>query len=327
MDNFIVSILLSSLIGSVWFLAWRLCLAKWEKREKTVLIYWSLRGISVLYGVSLLAGIVYGIITAGSLDSALWELHSPIAVGLFRLLRVVWLAGVVFRVGDYVHKHCQHIKMLRKALPPEEKTEFVFRRIAAKMNSSDRGRVCIRFGLTSPEMCGWFTPKILLPGESYTEQELVHIVSHELLHYRHGDRWFREAAILLDCIHWFNPLLRQMLNQMQMWDEYYCDYMVCHLEWVEPASYIETLVSLARRQVIGLERQDPLAVAFCEEKNYLKQRVQKIMKFRRMRRSDIWQTIAALFVVLILGLGTALAAEIKVNQAYDAFVTESLLQK
>ena len=327
MDNLIVSILLSSLVGSFWFLIWRLALTRWEKAEKTVLIYWSLRGISVLYGVCLLGGIVYGIVSAADGIPLLWEMRSPIVAGLFNVLRIVWLGGAVFRVADYVRKHYQHLKVMRNALPPQDKTVHVFQRISAKMNHSGKGRVGVKFGLTSPEMCGWFSPKIVLPGEEYTEEELIHIVSHELLHFQHKDRWFREAAILLDCIHWFNPLLRQMVKQMQMWDEFYCDYMVCHLDWVEPACYIETLISLARRQVLARGQSDLLVVGFCEDGKYLKQRVQKIMKFRRMKRSDVWQTVAALCVVLILGVGTAMTVQIEVNQAYDAYKTEAMLKK
>lgn len=62
-------------------------------------------------------------------------------------------------------------------------------------------------GLSSPCLFGLFRPAIYLNGAALAERRLDHILTHELVHYRHGDHIWALLRALCLILHWYNPLV------------------------------------------------------------------------------------------------------------------------
>lgn len=60
--------------------------------------------------------------------------------------------------------------------------------------------------ITAPALYGIIKPKILLPPGIHKE-DIHYIILHESIHAHGHDNLWRVAAILVCCIHWFNPLI------------------------------------------------------------------------------------------------------------------------
>jgi beta-lactamase regulating signal transducer with metallopeptidase domain len=63
---------------------------------------------------------------------------------------------------------------------------------------------------TTPAMVGIRQPKLLLPEDwesRFDERSLRHVVLHELLHVKQHDLIWNWAAIAVQALHWFNPLV------------------------------------------------------------------------------------------------------------------------
>jgi len=79
---------------------------------------------------------------------------------------------------------------------------------------------------TTPAMVGICQPKLLLPedwGTRFDERSLRHVVLHELLHVKQHDLIWNWAAIAVQALHWFNPLVWFVVSRFQADRELRCD--------------------------------------------------------------------------------------------------------
>jgi len=88
-------------------------------------------------------------------------------------------------------------------------------------------RVC------SPMLSGLIKPKLLLPSEEYTADELRIILAHELTHLKRNDISVKTIFMLVSAAHWFNPAVYLMIKQANKDMEQSCDDCVLHEADVE----------------------------------------------------------------------------------------------
>ncbi|HPF88091.1 MAG TPA: M56 family metallopeptidase [Candidatus Limiplasma sp.] len=102
--------------------------------------------------------------------------------------------------------------------------------------------------LPSACLVGVFRPYIALPLTA-APQEAVHVLTHEVCHYKGKDHWFSALRLVCCIIHWFNPLVWAAAFMSRTDGELACDSRV-----VEPLSpedrrnYTNTLVLAASKR-------------------------------------------------------------------------------
>lgn len=112
-----------------------------------------------------------------------------------------------------------------------------------------RGRVELyRNGLIgSPVMTGFFRPKIILPDKKIAADNLTYVFTHELLHYKRKDmfyKWFVQIAL---CVHWFNPFLYLLAKEINRTCELSCDELVIsRMDDKAKAAYGDALLSFLK---------------------------------------------------------------------------------
>lgn len=88
-----------------------------------------------------------------------------------------------------------------------------------------RDNIYISDKLLSPAIFGVFCPRILLP-EYMTEANTEFVLLHERTHIKRGDNLFRVIAIIICCLHWFNPFIWLFLKLYLEDLELSCDELV-----------------------------------------------------------------------------------------------------
>lgn len=77
-----------------------------------------------------------------------------------------------------------------------------------------------------PMLIGFMKPMIILPERSYSQQELLLILRHELVHHRQHDLWYKLVLLAANAVHWFNPLVYLLIGQANRDVEQVCDEKV-----------------------------------------------------------------------------------------------------
>lgn len=95
-------------------------------------------------------------------------------------------------------------------------------------------KIYVASGIHTPCLYGFFRPVIYLPqklvkgGERVRRKELEQIITHEYVHYCHGDHLWAMLRVLLVSVYWFDPFLWFAVSCSKKDAELFCDETVIH---------------------------------------------------------------------------------------------------
>ncbi|NLA86251.1 MAG: hypothetical protein GX847_02995, partial [Clostridiales bacterium] len=119
---------------------------------------------------------------------------------------MIWAFGALLSLIWHVFGYIRFAGMLRRSAEAPDAAELtVFR----EFSGSGRVRLVRSGFVKTPMLLGLLRPVIILPPVSYIRSggadDLRDILRHELIHYRRRDLLYKWFAMLVTCLHWFNP--------------------------------------------------------------------------------------------------------------------------
>lgn len=159
------------------------------------------------------------------------------------------------------------------------------------------------YKINTPAVCGLIKVRIILPIfiiEEYSELELKHIITHELVHIKRLDYLLKPLSIFALCIHWFNPVIwiAFILSQKDM--EMSCDEKVMSIHDGDiRKEYAGSLIKLATKQNILLNGG---LLAFGESN--IKKRIRGVMNFKKPK---LW--LGVITTIMLIAIGVAFLSD------------------
>ena len=185
------------------------------------------------------------------------------------------------------------------------------------INNKVRLRTCNTIG--SPMLIGILHPMVLLPNMDEDYKRLKMIFLHELNHYKRKDIIIKAFGLIINAIHWFNPLIYLLLREMDKYCEYSIDEKVVEEMNINDRKYYgETILSLISNSML---KKASLTTAMGSSGKQLKARLENmIYSFKTTRKKQI----TSLFIgILILLSGFTVACSLLPNntaEENDSFV-------
>ncbi len=150
----------------------------------------------------------------------------------------------------------------------------------------------------SPLMVGLFRSTLLLPQMDLNEQQLAHILSHEMVHFRRKDLWYKWLISLVKCIHWFNPMIYLIARQIHLDCEISCDaVVVSSMTQEQRCGYVDTILSLLSS---GNHQSIPLTTGMTGNKKTLKRRLMTMKHNVSMNQKTL--LISLLLVICVIAV-------------------------
>jgi len=224
-------------------------------------------------------------------------------IGLLQIGAWVWITGTVLLLGavgySYRRIYCRiGGNGTGKAEPALELQQTCRRAVgeAAVVRWVDS------FDL--PFVIGVCRPVIIMPPRivaGLDEKDINTILRHEVMHIKYKDHLIRSIVLLLQAVHWFNPILWIAFGQMMRDCEAACDEAVLRGGGTrERREYAAALVSMAQNRggAVGI---NPM-LAFGESD--LKRRVTEVLKSRKYSRAAVSASVLlwlALAVIMLTG--------------------------
>lgn len=138
-----------------------------------------------------------------------------------RILRLVWLLGVVFwgLVLLVVNlDYARHLRRSRKRID------------GASLPEHQKVPVYTTELIDTPCLVGFFHPAIYVTEDvAKDEQAFAFVLCHENVHYRHLDHWWVLVRNLCLCLHWHNPLVWLAARLSRQDGELACDEKVLQI--------------------------------------------------------------------------------------------------
>ena len=302
MTSLMITIVSLSVSGSIFIVILILCKPFLKDRASKRWQYyvWLIIIIRLLFPFSLEINFI------GSLFSAIPLF--PQSQILLNFLPYFWLIWIIVAIVLFVRKitiyqsFVRYIKAGRTPVTDFENLEQ-FGKIVEQINI--RGTVGFYTNnlISTPLLIGFFRPYIVLPTLDISESDFRYTVLHELNHYRRGDMFYKWLVQFTMCLHWFNPFVYIMNEEINNACEFACDESVIKdLDYQGMRAYGNTLLNSLG---MGGEYKSSIsAVTLNENTKILKQRLDMLMCFKKKSK---YAVVTTLFATILLGMGATMA--------------------
>lgn len=170
------------------------------------------------------------------------------SVSLSSLITFSWIAGAVLFLTVAAVRQASFSRKIRHRRCRDRQLLNSVRSSARECGLRHSVPVYLDKPGSTPAVFGVFQPSLLLPGdwaERFDEQNLRHILLHELEHVRVGDVIWNWTATLVNALHWFNPLAWIATSHFQSDRELRCDAdTLSRLAPTERLAYGHTLLNI-----------------------------------------------------------------------------------
>lgn len=165
--------------------------------------------------------------------------------------------------------------------------------------------------ISSPMISGYIKPKLILPANHISIDDIEMVLSHELIHYKKKDLWYKLFFMFVCDLFWFNPVLRIMKQAADRDIEYLCDETVAQtLSLSGQKAYASMILNGVSEKK---ERRVAFSTHFIEKESTVEERIENI--FSKKRRWKGW--IALCFFLSATVLSCCLRISIRTVSAYD----------
>ena len=200
----------------------------------------------------------------------------------FRVLSMVWLAGMLGFLGYHAYSYLRMRHRIRRS-------DNSVRQVEPGICEIDGGHLSFVMGLIHPV--------IYLSSGLDSESRKV-VLCHERVHLQRRDYLFKPAALLICCVHWFNPLVWLAFYLMNMDCEMSCDEKVVKLLGEESKKiYSYTLLEEASGGEWKRYRGGSICALLSFGEDHVKNRIRHVLDYRK---PPFWVMIGAAAVLVIL---------------------------
>ena len=226
-------------------------------------------------------------ISTGHLPAHVWQplenAATAVHINWWQVGFMVWLTGALVFLMTHGVKHYYFVKMTRRwgeaAICPQLLARL--QAVAGELGITRPIPLYICQVAGSPMMTGLLRPKMFLPMAEMAPGELQFIFKHELIHYRRKDLLYKYAVLLASAIHWFNPLVYWMTQEIKALCEISCDaQVVAGTDMDKRQRYSEAMIGVARYQS---RLKTALSTNFYGGKKDMKKRITSIMDMSKKR--------------------------------------------
>lgn len=220
-----IAILLTMFTGLFSNIIW--CYMYKKSKEKVSLLACSLLRLVCLFYILPIGFILINLVKRNGYlqGNHMWQLNFRVTntMGTVILMfMVIWMGIAVFKIAGY---HIVKQQSLMGSIPEEDKEAITEFNLAKKRMGINKGVKIYRNDMiVSPKIQGIIFGRIILPFRSFTKDQLKVIYSHELMHYKHHDVFYKCCSALASGMLWFLGKVsfyrNKMLNELC---EYDCD--------------------------------------------------------------------------------------------------------
>ena len=176
------------------------------------------------------------------------NISPKIQIRLFDLIAYIWGAGVLIFllviIISYFRFLCRKnknaVKISDNKIFSEVKNELKIKRHIRLKASSDIG---------SPMLVGILFPTVYIPCLEIPDDNMRMVLLHELTHYKRKDLLVKWFAVLVNAVHWFNPLCYLACAALSEACEVSCDMAVTkNMSEDEQKLYMQTILNLVEER-------------------------------------------------------------------------------
>lgn len=304
-------LLLTSITGSLLMLVWLAVVRVGMGKRNVHYVWWMLKGVLAGYLLPFIYLLLYGCFERNRNSYDILSVSNGRMDQFFFLLFFIWVIGIFGMLLSQLRRWISLRNIQRSSMPAPIEYVQIMQKLAVEMNLRKPVSLYQGYGVVSPFLFGVRHPRIYLPVQEFSREELEMILYHELTHYRQGDTLWKLLFGFLGNVYWFSPLSRYLWREAVRWAEASCDAYCCQEKFLTKP-YFLLLLKMGSVDGNHLNGYVPM---WTEESKGLEWRIACMKKHHRNRPRRV--VIMAIIMAFLLGGGaTTHAAAEGVRLAY-----------
>lgn len=173
------------------------------------------------------------------------NLSPKIQIRLFDLIAYIWSAGALIFLLAVIISYFGFLHRKRKnsVIISDNK---IFSEVKNELKISKHIGLKAAADIKSPMLVGVLFPTVYIPCREIPDDNMRMVLLHELTHYKRKDLLVKWFAILVNAVHWFNPLCYLACANLSEACEVSCDMSVTkNMPEDEQKLYMQTILNLA----------------------------------------------------------------------------------
>lgn len=248
-------------------------------------------------------------------DGDIVKLNNPIYILpnkdiIFPKINIFIILGIILWIVVILIRFIYHINIYKKLkqyivassyITNDNNIENLIQKY--KLEYHIKRKISILMGkYNEPITLGFIKPIIILPNNMNLEKyKLEFIIKHELMHIYHKDCFIKIIVLITSILHWFNPFVYILSNEINKLLEYYADEsVVVNLNRKEKILYGNTIIDISTINNEEYSLNNILINHFKSnsEKN-MKERLKEIKSVKKYKNTNSIISMLILIIVII----------------------------
>lgn len=233
--------------------------------------------------------------------------HLEMSYFVIRIVSTIWIVGVAIGLSHWIRVKWywrRHFRCTELVGDPE-----ILNALAdAETDLGIDPQVTLVHSpqVASPMLYGIFKPRLIIPSDMIgrlTQQQWNLIFRHEVAHIKRCDILTVNLISLFHIIHWFNPLLKWMLEKVIVDIELAADSIALkNTSNGEQKLYARTLLKFVERQSIMPNELQPVKVSFWDHEKEIFSRFHMIAAGQKPVKKSIIGGLVLIAILVLIGL-------------------------
>lgn len=226
---------------------------------------------------------------------------------IIRILSTIWVVGVFLGlVGWMRSKFYWHRQLKRAELVGDPDILNALADAETELGIEPQVTIVHSNLVESPMLYGVFKPRLIIPRDligRLTPNQWRLIFRHEVAHIKRCDILTVNLISLFLIFHWFNPVLRWLLDKVLVDIELAADSMALRsTSQGEQKLYARTLLTFVERQSMRSCELQPLRVSFWDSEREIFSRFHRISEGQKGVRTSLISGVVLLVILVVTGL-------------------------
>ncbi|CUQ26501.1 M56 family metallopeptidase [Enterocloster clostridioformis] len=231
----------------------------------------------------------------------------------------IWILGALFQIIKIIKSILKFYFIYIKSSTHvvNERTIQIVYKVKCELNINKKIYICHNTKINVPTLVIINRPIIFIGNVDFTNQELLYIIKHELIHLKRKHIFFKRLGIIIQIFYWFNPLLYYFSQFFNEYCELDCDREALENENMsQRLVYANVLLKLLSQNILD----NPIIESnFCGRSNpkSVERRFENIMntKKRRTAKTIIFLSLCYILCCPIITYG-AVAGGVKAQSHF-----------
>lgn len=176
------------------------------------------------------------------------KLSPQIRIRLTDLLAYIWLSGTCIFMLVVFASYIIYTRSKRKHAIAISGSELL-KTVKAELKIKRYIRIKMTLDTESPLLVGVLFPTVYVPCREIPDSNMRMVLLHELTHYKRKDLIVKWFAVLVNAVHWFNPLCYLACAALSEACEVSCDMSVTkNMSDSEQKLYMQTILDLVEER-------------------------------------------------------------------------------